>query len=1257
MLRMGMRLLCLFVMLSTVSINIPPTWAQTQNTGAIQGRVFEAGSFAPLPGAAVTITHEELGLERSTVTNADGIYYVGILPAGRYRITATRQGYETDVNPQNSMIRNFLIHITNTERADQPPPIVLRKIGATPTPPPSVTPPPVTTPQRQTTPTAAPDEEVSLLVNISSATRGGNFDERFLLSLPLPGVRSFDNLAFLVPGVAPPPLHIGTTVGPGIGPGVGTSGQFSVNGLRSRSNNFTIDGSDNNDEDVGVRRQGFTSLVPQSIESVQEFQISTLLPEPQFGRNMGAQVNAVSRSGGSEYHGTIYGFLTDSRLKARDPFEYKPADSRSQVISNGKTVFLDGAPLTVPDFKPGKNPFTRAQYGLVFGGPVVSQKTHFFVSFERQDLNASRTAHFAVPTIADRGLFGSGATGLTVNGVTSFPTSLTGNAFTSLFPFPNNIFGPYGAGNYTEVLPAGADGSIFSAKLDRNIRAFGRDHSLTGRYNFTDDDTILPVTNEALFSSLRALVRTQNFALSFNTALSSRAANQFRFSFGRTNLAFEEVRNPFLLPSTALPNTPFLLNAPLLVNVTLPGGDPSFLSLGGFNTESGLGPVAGLANTGTGPVGQVEVSGYSPIGVDVFNFPQGRTNNLFQYADTLVLNLRKHRLITGFDIRRSHLNSFLDRNSRPLAVFSGAVDVFGLDLPVGRRLPELIGGKGGVCVEAACFYTGRDYLAAGAATGFFQSIANGDADSNIRLRYWQYNFFLSDQIRVRENLTLTLGARYELNTVPTEVDRRIESTFGSPEVARFADLERLFTGASNLPSVSGFEQFLGGRTKIYDLDKNNIAPYAAFAWDPFGNGKTSVRGGYGIYFDQILGAVISQSRNVFPRFLTINLGGFNQFANVNDSSTFLAPHPFIPVNPANAFVAPGSLNRFVGGDPVVTQLAAALLTNLASGPGFILPAKNLETPYAQHWGLTLEHQLKKDFLLSAAYVGTRGVHLLRFATPNLGPNAIPVVSNVQVDNPVRNFPNLRFPVLSGISLPPNIQGEQLRPFPFLGSFTSIESDANSTYHSLQLQAIKRFSRGFQFTTAYTWSHAIDEVSDIFDLAGARSLPQNSFDRRAERGDANFDVRHRFVYSFVWDLPIFERSKIWGGWQLASIGTFQTGQPYSVLFCCDINFDGNLTDRVEPTISLPGNSPRNTYRAPGVSTVDMAINKYFSFGERHRLEFRTEIFNLFNRVNFGIPVHQLFFGGFTTEPASRDNKLFIDTRVPMRAVQFALKYSF
>ena len=1252
--KLGAKIFSLLLALSVSGANVQQVIAQTQNTGAIQGRVFEAGTLVPLPSAIITITHEEIGLERTTVSNNEGIYYVGILPAGRYRITAAKQGYENDADPRNSIINNFLIHITNTERADQPPPIVLKKTGAAPPPPvaaPPVTPPPVTQPQPTRPPVTQPppttprqvsatdESDVALLANTSNATRGGNFDERFLLALPLPGVRSFDDLAFLVPGVAPPPLSIGTNVGPGIGPGVGTTGQFSVNGLRSRSNNFTIDGSDNNDEEVGVRRQGFTSLLPQSIESVQEFQISTLLPEPQYGRNMGAQVNAVSRSGASSYHGTLYGFFTDRALRARDAFDSDAGFSSITLSGAGQPATLNGAPLTRTVPVGGKNPYTRTQYGLVFGGPI-GERTRFFGSFEHQDINARRESHFAVPTIDERGVYISGGGGLeTTSGAPVYPASLTGNSFLSLFPFPNNPGGPYRGNTFTEVLPASADGTIYSVKLDHNLKAFGRDHSLTGRYNSTDDDTTLPVTGEAIFSTLRALVNTQDVAFSFNSSLSSATANQFRFSFGRTNLEFDEVRNPFLLPSRALPDVPFLLNAPLLFNGSLVA--PAFFSIPGYDSESGLGPIPDLATTGTGPIGQVKASGFSPLGVDVFNFPQGRTNNTFQFADTMISNRGKHLLTAGFDIRHTRLNSFLDRNFRPLAVFSGAKDISeeGLALANGNPAP---------------YYFGRDYLAAGATTGFFQTLSNGEPDSTIRLRYWQHNFFLSDQFRARPNLTLTFGLRYELNTVPTEADRRIESTFSSPEVKAFQDVEKAAYG------VSGLELFLDGREKIFQLDKNNFAPHVAFAWDPFGRGKTSVRGGYGIYYDQILGAVISQSRNVFPTFLTINFGGFNTEFDVNDpGGSALLPHPFVPANPSVLFGVPGTLNRFDPsiGNVVNATLAAAFRTNLAAGPGFVLPRNDLVTPYSQHWGLTVEHQFGSDLLASAAYVGTRGAHLLRFATPNLGPNAIPLVDDVLAEELPGLPPPNKFPYLFGVSISPSVAAADLRPFPLLGSFTSIESDANSIYHSLQLELIKRFSKGIQFTTAYTWSHAIDEVSDLFDLEGARALPQDSRDRRAERANANYDVRHRFVYSLIWDLPIFEQSKILGGWQIGSIGTFQTGQPYSVLFCCDENLDGNLTDRVDPGPANPSRGRRNAFRAPGVATVDMSVNKFFRFTEKHKIEFRTEFFNLFNRANFGIPVHQLFFGGYAGEPGTEDNRLFVDTRVPARTIQFALKYSF
>ena len=1254
-----------------------PAFAQTTNTGAIEGQVFEETTTVGVPGATITVVNEDTGLTRTRLTDASGVYLFQNLPSGFYRISATAPNFEPGAN---SVVSRFPVAITRTERV-VPPPISLRRVGGVPPtttqptqptqprptlPPPTTTTPPTTVPG-VTPPAPVADQGVSdaaQLVNLANASRGGNIDRRGLIILPLPGIRTFDDLAFLFPGVFPPPQAIGTNVGPGIGPGVGTSGQFAVNGLRSRSNNFTIDGSDNNDEEVGVRRQGFTSLVPQSIESVQEFQITTLLPEPQFGRNMGAQVNVVSRSGGTGFHGSIYGFLTDKRLKARDTFDLSGGPAGYPLTVGGLPINLDGAPLVRSNPVGGENPYTRAQYGFVLGGPVVKQKTHFFASFEHQDVNASKESHFAVPTLEERGLFGFGGAGLTVSGggrvTNAFATSARGNSFFSLFPLPNNPIGPYRANTYTEVLPANADGTIFSGKLDHFFNAFGAEHTLSGRYNFTDDDTILPVTGEALFSSLRALVRTQNLSLILNSSGAGNVSNQLRISAGRTSLNFEEVRNPYMLPSGQLPDVPFLLNAPLIFNAST-AGVPNLISFTGFDTETALdiaGVDPGLGRTGTGPLGQVKISGFSPVGVDVFSFPQGRANNTYQLADTLFYSRGRHRLSLGFDIRWSHLNSLQDRNFRPLASFSGAanlnVDQNGNPIPI-FNFPA------GFPRVRQRFLFGTDFAAAGATTGFYQSQAL-TPDSNISLRYFQNNFFIADQIRVRPNFTLTLGLRYELNTVPKERDRRIESTFASPDVAEFISLEKEFTGES------GLERYLGGRTQIYEQDRNNLAPHIAFAWDPFGDGRTSIRGGYGIYYDQIPGAVISQSRNVFPSFLTVNLAGFR--------TTGQPVARLEAFNPAFTAI-PGTLNTFnrplfepLGGTPALFLTAIGLGTNFAGGPSFVLPAADLVTPYAQHWGLTLEQQMGRDFVASAAYVGTRGVHLLRQSTPNLGPNAIPLVNNITPTSPT-GFSGLIFPVFEGSVLAPlRDVGEALRPYPLLGPITIIDSDANSIFHSLQLQLNKRFANGIQMTTAYTWSHAIDEVSDIFDLNGAPALPQNSFDRAAERATANYDARHRFSYSFIWDLPLWTDSRAWGGWQFSSIGQFQTGQPYTVLFCCDVNLDGNLTDRVADRSPIQFNSVgdviggvsdvgiagRNNFRAPGIATVDAALTKTFRFTESKNLEVRSEVFNLFNRTHFGIPVHQLFFGGVAFEPlTNRDN--YIDTRVPKRTIQFALRYNF
>jgi hypothetical protein len=987
--------------------------------------------------------------------------------------------------------------------------------------------------------------------------------------------------------------------------------------MRSRSNNFTIDGSDNNDEDIGVRRQGFTSLVPQSVESVQEFHVITLLPEPQFGRTPGAQVNAVSRSGGSQYHGTAYGFFTNQSLKARDVFDLEGGPERFPITVQSDpntTVSVNGSALAPLNPVEGENPFQRSQLGLALGGPIVGQNLTFFASFEHQRVKARRESHFAVPTVAERGLnvLGVGPTGdrgIEEGAFRGGATSALGDAFFSLFPFPNNPRGPYGPNTYTEVLPADARGDVLSGKIDRQkIQALGKEHSVTGRYNFTDDHTTLPVTGGALFSSLNAKVRTQNLSLFVDSLLSSKLTNQIRLSYGRTSLRFaalSETGRDKLIDTTVKDsegrNIPFLLNAKILENDSRPERLGRYSSVGD--------PTKDTTEEVIGPLGQLVVTGYSPVGVDVYNFPQSRVNNIFQYADTTIYYLGNQQFTMGFDVRRVQLNSSLDRGFRPIAIFTGAPN----DIP---------GSKNGIPLQSELH--GSDFAAVGAPTSFSQTLAV-IPDSTIGLRSWQNYFFVADRIRAKSNLTITLGVSYQLNTVPAEAHNRIEKTFSSAQV-----------------TLIGIDKFLNGRDQIYRQDDNNFGPYVAMAWDPFKKGTTSIRAGYGLYYDQIPGAVVSQSRSVFPSFLTFNLAGISGIVEgQNPGLDFLSPsraNVVVPgtlntLNPAGRQVDQviAEFNKFLGDDPSKHD------KNFAR-PDFVLPADDLITPYAQHWGVTIEQELKRDFLLSVGYVGTRGVHLLRFATPNGGPNNVLTLNRVPS--------KLTEPIF---------EGQSIKRSSDLGAFTSIESDANSIYHSLQVEMTKRLSHGLQFTTAYTWGHALDEVSELFDTAGARALPQNSLDRAAERADANFDARHRLVYSVIWDLPWGAGRPFLGGWHAASIGTFQTGQPYSVYYFYDANKDGNLTDRITPDGTLPGQAGRNLFRAPGLETVDLAINKAFKINERQHLEFRMECFNVFNHANFGVPVNELDFGNVGLKPL-RD-KVFVDTRVPARTVQFALKYNF
>jgi hypothetical protein len=1146
------------------------------------------------------------------------------------------------------------------------------------------------------------ERDESQLINLQEAARRFVALPSLLEALPLPEPRGFDSFALLAPGVLPPPQTT-NTAGPGLTSGIGSAGQFSINGLRSRENNFNVDGSDNNDEDVGARRQGFVYPTSQPPESLKEFQIITALADVRFGRNIGGQINVLTKTGGEEYHGSAYSIFNHQRFNARDAFDLPDRDAPSSfAVGENTSVLLDGQPVIVKNPVEGKNPLMHTELGVNLSGPLFrrSEKqsnTFIFASGEVRRISARQETNFAVPSVRQRGLFNSGESGLSI-GTTKFtPASIPGNAIFSLYPFPNNPSGPYGPNTYTAVLPADKKGLQVSTKLDhyfgvfndrpRKFWSFGSSGDvLTGRYNQTFETSIIPVTGDALYSSLRSKVRTHNMAFFFNRTFSSKTADAIRFSFGRTHLSFHEARDPSLLPSAALPGTPFLLNAPLMLNTTTPGTTPNVTNYSSAASSSGtmllrniLGyPSITQTEQITGPLGQVIIAGFSPVGVDAYNFPQTRRNNTFQVAET-VTHIRPRQILTaGFDIRKTFINSALERNNRPVAVFNGLSDSTGL--------------------FAEQLIDGATLAAAGVPTGLFQTLALKPA-TKLKVSFSQFDFFLQDEWRLGARVRLIAGLRYGLNTVPQTADGRLERPLDRDlllEEARQAALDCNNVGPSgrcnDLIGALG-AAFPPDFKVTYDGDHSDFDPRIGFAWSTggvwknrllrsvFGSlGRSVVRGGFGVYNGQYPGTVISQSRNAFPDFLPVNLSNFSPRSG---GTTYL----FNLANPAVqqlgtpnplAILAPGTLNTLAG-NPVsfltnrLFNLQSLTLSPTVLGLDLVLPQGKLKTPYALQYALTLERQLSDNLSLDLSYVGTRGVKLLRVSTPNLGLNR----SRIDFSGVTPLDPAAPFPFFSGNVAPPR---SQLISQSFTVARTLFESSALSTYNSLQLDLRKRYHRSFQFGAAFTYSHTIDDASDFFDTAGAYALPQNSL-VRSERASSNFDVRFRSAGNFVVDIPRdlpFLRGGGKGGWQVAGVILFQTGQPFTVNSAFDINRDGNMTDRLNTTTGLirnpfpndrriqlalsRGTTPqsllaangldgavgRNTFRAPKSATVDISIVKKFTLGEGGRFSVRADIFNLFNRVNYGIPVRTLEFPGFGNS---------INTTTPARRILFSARYSF
>jgi hypothetical protein len=572
----------------------------------------------------------------------------------------------------------------------------------------------------------------------------------------------------------------------------------------------------------------------------------------------------------------------------------------------------------------------------------------------------------------------------------------------------------------------------------------------------------------------------------------------------------------------------------------------------------------------------IAIPGFSSLAQNTF---ADRIMNIFNIQDSLSIKMARHSIKTGVEYRHTQVKNLAPGQANGAFNFTGGI--------TGNPFADFLLGLPDAFVQAG-----------------------GKIDKYLRQN--AYYFYGQDEFRATKKLTLSLGLRYELIEPFTENDDLIITFKPGVQSVRSPTMPVgiLRPGDPGVPKT------------LVPIDKNNFAPRFGLAWDPRGNGKTSVRAGYGIFYDE----------SVFVQTFAIQQPPDVQFRQ-------------IITNP------PSFADPFLGHSPL---LNLKFPLPVPPGTAVLLLAPDIPVPYVQQWNLTVQRQLSKDLMVEAAYVGTKGTHLS---------GDVPI--NQAIWNPGATQGNV----------------QSRRPFQPWGQLFLIENVFNSNYHGLQLSLNKRYSKGLTFEGSYTWSKAIDQITNLnfsFRIPGQASRPQDSYNLAAERGLSPFDLRHRFVASYVWELPILKnRGDLWGkafgGWRTSGIVTLQSGTPFTIIDSFNPSLDGESGDRVNlvGNPNLPGdqrtvarwfntaafqrfsppnfgNAGRDIVFSDGVKNFDMTLMKNFALGEDKTIEFRWEVFNVFNHPNFAIPVNDFNSASFGK---------VLSTSTPERQMQFALKFLF
>ncbi|HZS04376.1 MAG TPA: carboxypeptidase regulatory-like domain-containing protein [Blastocatellia bacterium] len=912
-------------------------------------------------------------------------------------------------------------------------------------------------------------------VDTSTPTLKQVIERERVQELPLNG-RNAATLTLLVPGAVAAPsggADQGTTK---TFPGAVT---IAANGARQNMVSYSLDGGNYVDEYTNVNQP-----FPMP-DALQEFSVQTSNYSAEYGQNAGAVVNVVTRSGTNNFHGDAFEFVRNEVFNARQ----WQAAKRDQLKRN--------------------------QFGGVFGGPIIHDRTFFFASFQAtrfRNVGGART--ITVPSAALRATATDPAV---INLLKGIPVGDANNQVS--FARPDRQ-------NFNEVL----------GKVDHS---FSQKDKVSGRYfyNRFSRNAVFDPANFLTYSDGSTIV-SQNTLITYTHVFSSNLLNSFRFSYANE----KATRGP--------------------------AADAISVNDLGVALPFQAAPKA---------IQQIRINGAFSFG-DNPNATFFRDN--FTWGDDVNWVLGKHDLRFGGVIERSRVD--LDNKFFQPAEFS---------------FPSLTAFLAGQLGD----YSGN------------LAFRQGAGEFKLNRNYF-IGFYVQDNFRVSRRLTVNLGLRYEPFLPWHELKGRVQQ-FRLPDFLSGIHSKQF----PNAPAGVFFPGDVGVPEDGVGASLNNLAPRIGFAYDVFGDGRTSVRGGFGIFYDTRLTGIINNrfvDQTPFsPQFIlstqtgAVRPGSFSDplctkaatqtaFGCTSQSGVYPFPATFPP--PANT---PFTLNQLIlSWDPV----------------------NKYQVPTVYNWNLSVERQLPYSVLARAAYVGSHSSHLTE--TINLNPSPV-------------GGGNRRLNTIAGAPLFSDIQQDL--------------QDINSSYHSLQLSAEKRMAAGLTILGSYTWSKSIDDLPPGAGVTGFDTYSARPWDdplrHQFDRGPSEFDHTHRFVASYVWQLPKLGGANglvrgVLGDWQLSGLVSAQTGRPITILSGVNNSGTGIGQDRanivanaygsgacagstkackdwIAPTsfVNNPagtfGNVGKGSLRFPGAFTWDMAFTKNFSFTERYKLQFRAEFFNIFNRVNF------------------------------------------